>query len=213
MELTKFAHACVALDKGDSHLLIDPGTLTPNTAELVANTEAILITHVHTDHFDEKVITEALDARPELKVYAPSVVIDKLKDRPGQTFAVAEGQHFKVGEFNVAVFGKQHARIHPDIPPYANVGYLIDSQVFHPGDSYFRPLVPVEVLLLPTSGPWTNVGEAVDYVRAVNPKLLVQIHEVLLSEAGQQSLVRILGPSMLNTVPLTIVPIGDSITL
>jgi hypothetical protein len=101
------------------------------------------------------------------------------------------------------VFGKQHARIHDDIPPFANVGYLIDGRVFHPGDAYYVPPVPVEVLLLTTSGPWTKVGEAVDYVRAVNLKLLVQIHEVMLSEIGQQSVARIINPNMLSTVPLT----------
>ena len=213
MKITKHAHACITLDRDESHLVVDPGTFTPNAAELVANTDTVLITHEHFDHFDEGMIAAALDARPELKVYGPSSVVEKVKARAGQVVAVAEGDRFKVGEFDVAVFGKQHARIHDGIPPFVNVGYLIDDRVFHPGDAYFVPPVPVEVLLLPTSGPWTKVGEAVDYVRAVNPKLVIQIHEVMLSEIGQQSVARIINPNMLSTVPLTIVPIGESITI
>jgi len=213
MKITKHAHACIALDKDDCHLVIDPGAFTPNAAELVANTDTVLITHEHFDHFDEGMIAAALDARPGLKVYGPSAVVEKLKSRAGQVVAVAEGDRFQVGEFDIAVFGKQHARIHDDIPPFVNVGYLIDDRVFHPGDAYYVPPVSVEVLFLPTSGPWTKVGEAVDYVRAVNPKLLVQIHEVMLSEIGQQSVARIINPNMLSTVPLTIVPTGDSITI
>jgi L-ascorbate metabolism protein UlaG (beta-lactamase superfamily) len=59
----------------------------------------VLITHDHFDHFDEKTITAALQARPELQVYAPAAV---------------------------------------------------------------------ETLLLPTSGPWTKVGEAAG-LRAIRP--------------------------------------------
>ena len=213
MKMTKHTHACVSLDRGGSHLVIDPGTFTPNAAELVANTDTVLITHEHFDHFDESMIAAALDARPELKVYGPRAVIDRLKARPGQIVAVSDGDHFKVGDFEVSVFGEEHARIHSDIPLFANVGYLVDERLYHPGDAYHVPPVPVEVLLLPTSGPWTKVGEAVDYVRAVKPSFLVQIHEVMLSEIGQQSVSRILGPDMLGTVPLTIVPIGDSLTI
>ena len=34
MELTKYAHACVTFTDGDRTLLVDPGTFTPNAAEL-----------------------------------------------------------------------------------------------------------------------------------------------------------------------------------
>jgi hypothetical protein len=43
------------------------------------------------------------------------------------------------------------------------------------------------VLLLPTSGPWTKLGEAVDFVRNVRPMRLLQIHELMLSELGRNS--------------------------
>jgi hypothetical protein len=33
----------------------------------------------------------------------------------------------------------------------------------------------------------------------------------MLSEIGQQSMARFLGPEMLTSVPLTIVPVGDTI--
>ena len=73
------------------------------------------------------------------------------------------------------------------------------------------PDAPVDTLLLPTSGPWTKLGDAVDYVRDVAPAHLVQIHEVMLSDVGQQSTARVLSPEMLTEVPLTIVPVGGTI--
>jgi L-ascorbate metabolism protein UlaG (beta-lactamase superfamily) len=213
MELTKHVHACVTLDKGESHLVIDPGAFTPNAAELVAGTETVLITHEHFDHFDEAVIAAALDARPELRVYGPASVVGRWEARPGQVVAVVEGDRFDAAGFDIAVFGELHAPIHADIPRVTNVGFLVDGSVYHPGDSYHAPPAPVRTLLLPTSGPWTKLGEAVDFVRAVDPAQLVQIHEVMLSDIGQQSMVMFLSPQMLSSVALTVVPVGDAITV
>ena len=211
MELTKHAHACVTLVKGSGRLLIDPGTFTPNAAELITQTSNVLITHEHFDHFDEAALAAALEARPDLKVYGPASVVDRWRARPGQIVAVADGDRFTIDGFTVDVFGDEHARIHHDIPLVANVGYVVDATLYHPGDAYHVPPVSIDTLLLPTSGPWTKVGEAVDYVRAVGPRQLVQIHEVMLSEIGQQSMAMFLSPKMLTSVGLIVVPIGGTI--
>lgn len=133
--------------------------------------------------------------------------------RRGQVSAVAPGDGLSVAGFEVAVFGGVHAAIHRDIPVVANVGYLVDGTLYHPGDSYHVPDAAIDTLLVPTSGPWTKVGEAVDFVRAVAPGRLIQIHEVMLSQIGQQSMARFLSPEMLSAVPLAIVPAGDVITV
>jgi L-ascorbate metabolism protein UlaG (beta-lactamase superfamily) len=213
MELTKHTHACVTFDKAGSRLLLDPGTFTANAAELAASAGTILITHEHFDHFDEAAIAVALEARPELRVYGPAAVVDRWQARAGQVTAVAEGDRFDADGFDVAVFGGLHAPIHQDIPQVANVGYLIDGRAYHPGDSYYVPPAPVRTLLVPTSGPWTKLGEAVDFVRAVNPENAVQIHEIMLSEIGQQSTAMFISPKMLTDVSLAIVPVGDTISV
>jgi L-ascorbate metabolism protein UlaG (beta-lactamase superfamily) len=213
MQLTKHTHACVTLDKEGSRLLLDPGTFNRNAAELAASAGTILITHEHFDHFDEEMIAVALEARPELRVYGPAAVVDRWKARRGQVTAVVEGDRFDVDGFDVAVFGSLHASIHQDIPQVANVGYLIDERVYHPGDSYYVPPAPVTTLLVPTSGPWAKFGEAVDFVRTVSPETAVQIHEVMLSEVGQQAIAMFISPKMLTDVSLTIVPVGDTITV
>jgi L-ascorbate metabolism protein UlaG (beta-lactamase superfamily) len=213
MELTKHAHACVSLRKGHAHLLVDPGTFTPDASELLDEADAVLITHEHFDHFDEALIAAAIETRPELKVYGPDSVVGRWPARPGQTVAVADGDRLNIAGFDVSVHGDLHAPVHRDIPRVANVGYLIEAAVYHPGDAYHVPAAPVDTLLLPTSGPWTKVGEAADYVRAVAPRRLVQIHEVMLSETGQNSVATFLSPAMLSTVPLTILAAGETITV
>lgn len=37
------------------------------------------------------------------------------------------------GDFTVS--GDKHHFSHPDVPPADNVGFLIDGEVFHPGDA------------------------------------------------------------------------------
>ncbi len=213
MELTKHAHACVVLDKGYGRLVFDPGAFESNAAELVASTDTVLITHEHYDHFDEELLAEALDERPELRVYGPAAVVGRWASRDGQCVAVSEGDRLQLAGFDVTVHGRDHATIHPDIPGVANVGYLVDGDVYHPGDAYHVPSAPVRTLLLPTSGPWTKMAEAVDYVRAVAPANLVQIHEMMLSELGQQATARYMSPGNLTSVALTAVPQGETISL
>jgi L-ascorbate metabolism protein UlaG (beta-lactamase superfamily) len=209
MEITKYAHACVTFteDGGDRVLLVDPGTFTPNAAELVAAATAILVTHEHFDHLDEAALTAELDRRPELTVYGPPAVQAKFGDR---VVAVRAGDHFEAAGLQVEVHGERHALIHPDIPLVDNVGYLVGGRVFHPGDSYAVPGAQVETLLLPTSGPWTKLGEAADFVRAVRPARMIQVHELMLSELGQNSARMLLGEKGLTGIPLEILPAGES---
>ncbi|BDZ48452.1 MBL fold metallo-hydrolase [Frondihabitans sucicola] len=210
MELTKHTHATVVLSKGEGSLVIDPGAYTPNAADLVADATAVLITHAHPDHFDAGILDAALDAQPALTVYAPGSVAAGLGSHDGRVVTVAAGDTFAAAGFDVAVFGEEHAVIHPDVPVDENVGFLVDD-VFHPGDAYLEPGVAVETLLLPTSGPWVSMRGAVDYVRAVKPAAAVQIHDLMLSDAGKGSTEQFL--KNLTGVGLTTLQLGESVTL
>ncbi|WP_329557419.1 MBL fold metallo-hydrolase [Streptomyces sp. NBC_00696] len=214
MQITKHAHACVAIEKDGTRLVIDPGTFTPDAAEAVARAEAILITHEHFDHFDEELVAAQLAARPALEVYGTSAVVAALGARNGRVHAVVAGDSFTVGSVTVTVHGHRHALIHADIPCPDNVGYLLDNgTVYHPGDAYFAPDAPIRTLLLPTSGPWTKLGEAADYVRAVKPERVIQIHELMLSELGQNSTANFLGANGLTGVPFERLEPGTTVEL
>ena len=75
MQLTKHAHACVTLEKDGDHLVVDPGSFTPDAAELVSGTTTVLITHEHPDHFEESVMASAIASRPDLQVFGPASVM------------------------------------------------------------------------------------------------------------------------------------------
>lgn len=213
MKLTKHEHACVVFEKEGTRFVIDPGSFSAGAAEIIAGAEAVLLTHEHFDHVHEAAINAALAARPDLRVYAPASMAGTFSAHPDQFTAVSAGDELEVGSFTVSVHGATHAIIHPDIPTIPNVGYLVDETVYHPGDAYFVPEVSVRSLLLPTSGPWMKIGEAADYVRAVRPDQVIQIHEMLLSDIGLNLASTLLGDKGLTGIPLTQVPAGESLTL
>ncbi|MGW4804789.1 MBL fold metallo-hydrolase [Kitasatospora sp. NPDC004272] len=212
MHLTKHTHACVTLTKDDARIVIDPGAFTPEAADAVAAATAVLITHEHPDHFDAELLDRALETRPDLRVFGPQAVVERWSAHRGRATAVRAGDRVTVAGFDLAVFGELHAAIHRDVPRVTNLGYLVDGRLYHPGDAYHVPDAPVETLLLPTSGPWTGIGAAADYVRELAPQRLIQIHEVMLSRIGQESTARFLSPAMLSPVPLTVLPPGTTVT-
>jgi hypothetical protein len=58
-----------------------------------------------------------------------------------------------------------------------------------------------------------KLGEAADYVRAVQPERVMQIHEMLLSDIGVNVSASLLGENGLTGIPLTVVQVGESLTV
>ncbi|WP_213814462.1 MBL fold metallo-hydrolase [Glaciihabitans sp. dw_435] len=202
MEITKHAHAAVVFEKDGTTIVVDPGAFTPNSAELVAAASAVLITHDHYDHIDDAAVEG-------VEVYGPADLIARL----GRGTVLTEGDELTIAGFDIKVFGKTHAPIWGDMPGNDNVALLIDGTVYHPGDSYVVPGGAVDTLLVPTSGPWTKLGEAIDFVRAVNPRQSVQIHELMASEPGQAMAAQMLGAEGFGGVPFIRLAPGESLTV
>ncbi|GAB3463455.1 MBL fold metallo-hydrolase [Kineococcus endophyticus] len=210
MELTKHTHATVVLTQDGSSLLVDPGAYTPNTPELLAAADAVLFTHDHPDHVEPDALRAELARRPDLPVVGPASVADVVDG----VRAVSPGDGFELAGVRVRVVGGQHAVIHADLPPMQNVAYVIgegEDAVYHPGDSYDVPGTAVGTVLLPTSGPWTKLGEGVDFVRAVGARRVVAIHDLMLSDAGREGSARF--TEQLTGLPVELLPVGTTVTL
>ncbi|MGO4187024.1 MBL fold metallo-hydrolase [Pseudarthrobacter sp. TAF60_1] len=188
MKLTKFTHACIRLEKDGKVLVLDPGTFS-ETAEALDGAHAVLITHEHPDHVDVPAMTRALETAAALAVFAPAGVAAALREEAPQAaeriHAVEAGSTFDAAGFNVRSFGGQHALIHPQIPLVANIGYLVEGNVYHPGDSFIVPDgLQVQTLLVPIHAPWSKAAEVVDFVISVRAQQAFQIHDGLLNETG-----------------------------
>jgi len=184
MRLTKFTHSCVRLDDADRSLVLDPGVFSEVETAL-DGAGGVLITHEHPDHIDVDRLRTAMRKDPRLRVWAPAGVAATLADLGEQVVAVGAGEAFDAAGFPVRTFGGQHALIHPTIPVVANLAYLIDDEVYHPGDSLVVPPVPVRLLLAPLHAPWSKTGEVIDFVVSVRAPHVHQIHDGLLNEIGR----------------------------
>jgi L-ascorbate metabolism protein UlaG (beta-lactamase superfamily) len=180
MKLTKYTHACVRFDDGDAALVIDPGVFSEASLAL-DGADAVLITHEHADHLDAAALRAAAASNRSLRVWAPAGVVGSLSDLGDRVSAVGPGEAFEAAGFSIQSFGGQHALIHPAIPTIANVGYLVNGVVYHPGDSFTVPTEPVQTLLLPTNAPWSKASEVIDFAIAVRAAQAFQIHDSLIT--------------------------------
>jgi L-ascorbate metabolism protein UlaG (beta-lactamase superfamily) len=186
--LSKFGHSCVRLEKDGSAIVIDPGTFSDVEAAL-AGADAVLVTHEHPDHIDQERVLPILEANARLSIHAPAGVADTLRAAAGNAaeriHTVEPGSRFEAAGFDLRTFGGQHALIHPHIPMVANIGYMVDDDLYHPGDSFTVPHgVQVRTLLVPLHAPWSKIGEVIDFLAAVRAERAFPIHDGLLNERG-----------------------------
>jgi len=190
VRLTKYSHACVRLE-GDGVLVIDPGAFSETAA--LDGVDAVLITHEHFDHLNVDALTDALAKRPAVRIFTHPEVVPKLGDLASVTTTVNSGDDFTAAGFGVRAYGGLHALIHPDIPRVANLGYVIDGTVYHPGDSFDVPAdVRVDTLFVPVSAPWLKAAESIDFIRAVQPRRAYALHDALLNELSAPMVERML---------------------
>ncbi|MCU1681335.1 MAG: fold metallo-hydrolase [Amycolatopsis sp.] len=188
MRLTHFGHACVLVEIPQqdtaTRILIDPGTYSTDFEEL-RDLDLILITHAHPDHLDADRLRALAERNPDATiVHSPgaATVLAGLA-----TTVAVPGDKLTISGVEITVTGSgEHARIHPDLPGSDNNGYLIDGLVLHPGDALDPPGTDVDVLLVPAAGPWLKLGETIDYVRALAPRVVVPIHQAGLAAVHQE---------------------------
>ncbi|GIG89138.1 MBL fold metallo-hydrolase [Plantactinospora endophytica] len=187
MRMIKYTHSCVRLEADGRSLVIDPGTWTE--AEALDSVDHVLVTHEHPDHLDVERVSAAVAGNPALRVYAHADVAAKLKDLGPAVVPVASGDEFEAGGFPVRAVGRDHAEIYQGLPGIPNLGFVVDvggagGGLYHPGDAFFVPDLPVATLLVPSSAPWLKISEALDFVRAVKPRRAYSIHDAIVSERG-----------------------------
>jgi L-ascorbate metabolism protein UlaG (beta-lactamase superfamily) len=188
MKLTKFTHACIRLEQDGHVLVVDPGNFS-EVEQALDGATAVLVTHEHADHIDQDRVPGLLAAADDMQLYAPASVAADLRAlapaAAGRIHTAEPETEFEVPGFRIRTFGGQHALIHPHIPVVANIGYVINDSLYHPGDSFIVPHgLAVTTVLVPVHAPWSKTGEVIDFVTAMRAEHAYPIHDAGLSDRG-----------------------------
>lgn len=172
MRLTKYLQSCVILEKDGSRVAVDPGSQTMerhSIAEL-GRLDAVLYTHRHSDHFDERSVDALLGAGVEL--YGNADVCTLV---PGMT-VLRDGEVLDVAGFRVEPRDLPHVpMVNGDAGP-PNTGFLFDGQLFHPGDGMEVDALRARLLALPIAGPSISFRDAYAFAERTGAAVVVPIH-------------------------------------
>lgn len=188
MHITKYAHACLLVEKEGVKVLVDPGSW--NELPDATGLSAILLTHEHMDHYDPLQVKTLLATNPSAQVITHPGLVKKLAaDGIENVIAIEPKAPILVDGLAIESFGTEHAAIYKT-SPCRNTGFLIGEELYVPGDAVHDvPSKRFRILALPTGGPWVKLSEVVDYAKKVKPKVAFPIHDAMYVESYTRSLV------------------------
>lgn len=186
MKLTHFGHAAVLVETTSGHTaLIDPGTYSQGF-EGLTDLDLILVTHAHPDHVDAARLHTLRETNPQAVLVANAEARTAAGESREMDRLVSDGSSFEIAGIRVEPTGRDHAEIHPALPALANTGFILDDAVWHPGDAFDAEPRKVDILLLPVGGPFMKIADAIDFARAVEPRVIVPIHQAGLADIHRQ---------------------------
>jgi len=184
MKITKIGHCCLLIEVKEKRLLIDPGRYSTAQNEFT-NIDAVLITHEHADHVDPGSLKKIHKNNPKVRIITHDRVAASLPEFSVEI--VNNGDVLDIEGVPVEVHGDMHAEHHPTIERVKNLGYLIDSTFFYPGDSFYVPKLRCKAVAFPLVGGWMKMSQAMDFVMKMDPEIAFPVHEATLTQEGKES--------------------------
>lgn len=176
MKITKLGHCSMVIEEDGIRILTDPGNYSTAQNEQ-KNIDIILITHEHQDHLHIESLKKVAENNPQARIITNESVGSILRKDDFPFITIDDGK--KTEEMGILIegFGKKHAEIFKDFSMVENTSYLINERFFYPGDAFYNPNRPVEILALPVAGPWCKISDAVNYALSIKPKECFPVHD------------------------------------
>lgn len=176
MKITKLGHCCLLVEINGKRFLTDPGNYTTAQNE-ITNIDCIVISHEHTDHLHVESLKTVLRNNPGAQVICNASVGAILAKESIPFTKIAQGDATLVGDVEISGHGTKHAPIYVGYEQVENTGYFFDKKLFYPGDAFFKPELPVDILAFPVTAPWCKISEAMEYVLDVKPRIAFPVHD------------------------------------
>ena len=189
MRITHLGHACLLVETGGQHILIDPGAYSPGIVD-VTGLHIILVTHQHADHVDLQRLPAVLESNPQARLYAEPQAAAVMEAAGIAAEHTVSGETLTFGAVQVTPVGEKHALINDALPRVGNLGVVLRSEgepsMFHPGDAYDAEPGQIDILALPLNAPWTASRDTAAFARRISPRVSIPIHDALLSVIGRR---------------------------
>lgn|SRR3989338_2082079 len=181
MKIKKLGHCCLVVEVNGKRIMTDPGSYTVKEQAQEKNVDLILITHEHGDHLHIESLQEIIKNNPNVKIIT-NAGVGKLLDEAGLKYEVLKNKTAKdILGVELEAHDCKHEEIFKEIGQVQNTGYFIGRKLFYPGDAFYNPGRPVEILALPIAGPWVRVRDFMKYVLEVKPKVCFPVHDGMLT--------------------------------
>ncbi|MSR71137.1 MAG: MBL fold metallo-hydrolase [Candidatus Taylorbacteria bacterium] len=202
MKIRKIGHCCLVIklelsaQAGNLTILTDPGEYSSGQDELTG-IDLVLITHEHPDHLHIESLEKILKNNKDAQIVTNSSV-GKILTEKGIKFSLLEGRDtIEIKGVALEAFDCRHEEIYGEVGQVKNTGYFIQNKLFYPGDSFYNPEKPVDILALPVAGPWCTIKGVLNYALAVKPKKAFPVHDGMLYP-DRRGLTRVLPTKVLK---------------
>ena len=184
MKIKKLGHCCLIIEENGKRIMTDPGSYTVVEQVQEKNIDLILITHEHGDHLHIESLKEVIKNNPNAKIIT-NAGVGKLLSEAGIQYEVLENKvATEVLGIELEAHDCKHEEIFEDFGQVENTGFFIGKRLFYPGDAFYNPDKPIEILALPVAGPWSRIRDFMKYVLEVKPKACFPVHDGMLVAFG-----------------------------
>lgn len=173
MKILKFPQSCIVLEKLSGRVVVDPGNLALEAHSLdeLGDVQAVLYTHRHADHFDERYVAAFIERGAT--IYGNTDIVEAVGS---EAVEVRDGETYDVAGFEVTARELRHFPMVDGSAGPLNTGFIFDRQLFHPGDGIHLSGLKVGALAAPIAGPSISFRDAYQFVKETEAQYVVPIH-------------------------------------
>ncbi len=176
MKITKYGHCSLLIETSGVRILTDPG-IWSDLPETLPEIDVLLITHEHQDHLHTQSVKDILAVSPHARLITNGSVAKILALEGITATIVDDGKKYDASGVSIEGYGTKHAEIYGAFGEVENTGYMIGGTFYYPGDSFHNPDRSVDILALPVAGPWMHIRDAIDFAKAIKPRVMFPVHD------------------------------------